>query len=70
LEPATIKHVISAIGGTIARSIIHVQIEKDRKLCFGAYDNFNPEGLFFGDARLIDRLVATGLLVPRKAVRN
>jgi hypothetical protein len=65
LEPATIKRIISAIGGTIARSIIHVQIEKHGKLQFGAYDNFHPECLYFGDAissSLIDKLVSLRLL--------
>lgn len=66
LEPATIKLIISAIGGTIARSIIHVQIEKHGKLQFGAYDHFHPECLYFGDTGLIDRLIEISLLAPGK----
>jgi len=42
------QRIIAAIGGTVPGSIIHIQIEKDRQLQFGAYDNFYPESIYFG----------------------
>ena len=42
------KRIIAAIGGTIPNAIIHIQIEKDGLLQFGAYDNFHPECIHFG----------------------
>src|SRR5579863_7869654 len=61
LEASTIPDIVSAIGGTLPRSILHVQIEKDGKLAFAAYDNFHPECIFFGDAvstEFIERLIS------------
>jgi hypothetical protein len=46
LEPSSEKTILSAIGGTLPRSIIHIQIEKAGILEFGAYDNFYPECIF------------------------
>src|SRR5260370_14868086 len=37
LEPSTGKAILSAIGGTVPKSIIHVQIENEGVLEFGAY---------------------------------
>jgi hypothetical protein len=48
LEPSMGKSIISAIGGTVPNAIIHIQIEKNGQLQFGAYDNFHPECIFFG----------------------
>jgi hypothetical protein len=50
LEPSTGGQIIAAIGGSVSRGIIHVQIEKDGLLQFGAYDNFDPECIYFGSA--------------------
>ena len=61
LELATVPDILRAIGGTIPRNILHVQIEKQGKLAFAAYDNFNPECIYFGDAisaELIERLIS------------
>ena len=47
LVPARIPEVEKAIRSKVAfggyRGIIHVQIEANGKLAFGAYDNFNPD---------------------------
>lgn len=50
LEPSTEQKIIAAMGGTIPGAIIHIQIEKDGELQFGAYDNFSPECIYFGSA--------------------
>jgi hypothetical protein len=50
LEPEMGDAIISAIGGAITKAIVHVQIEKDGSLQFGAYDNFHPECIYFGTA--------------------
>ena len=61
MEAATIPQIFTAIGGTLPRSILHVQIEKRGKLAFAAYDNFNSECIFFGEAvpaGFIERLIS------------
>jgi len=50
LEPSTTQTILSKLGGSVPKSIIHVQIEKDGVLEFGAYDNFHPECLYMGRA--------------------
>jgi hypothetical protein len=65
LELSTGKVILSAIGGTVPGSIIHVQIEKAGVLEFGAYDNFHPECIYFrGGVRLefLESMVSQGLL--------
>ncbi len=65
LEPSTSKTILSAIGGTVPGSIIHVQIEKDGVLEFGAYDNFHPECIYFGGGlrqEFLESMVSQGLL--------
>jgi len=67
LETENIKAIIAAIGGSIPRSIIHIQIGKADKLEFGAYDNFHPECMFFGSALtgpFLNSLVSDGRLIP------
>jgi hypothetical protein len=61
LDETEIPDIVSAFGGKIPSSIIHVQIEKHGKLAFAAYDNFHPECVFFGDsisAEFIERLIS------------
>ena len=61
LEPSVISDIVSALGGTLPRSVLHVQIEKAGKLAFAAYDNFHPECIFLGDsisAEFIERLIS------------
>ena len=68
LKSSDISHIFSSIGGTLPRSTLHVQIEKNGKLAFAAYDNFNPECIFFGDAisaELIERLVSNKSIAKR-----
>jgi hypothetical protein len=50
LDLSTVEKIVAAIGGTIPQAIIHIQIEKNGLLQFGAYDNFHPECVFFGSA--------------------
>lgn len=61
LEATAIPDIFRAIGGTFPRSILHVQIEKEGKLAFAAYDNFHPECIFFGESisgEFIERLIS------------
>jgi hypothetical protein len=65
LEPFMSKAILSAIGGTVPGTIIHVQIEKENVLEFGAYDNFHPECIYFrGGVRqeFLESMVSQGLL--------
>jgi hypothetical protein len=69
LEPSTIPAIFTGIGGTIPRSVLHIQIEKDGQIEFGAYDNFNPESIVFGSAitkAFIEALTSEGILKPVK----
>jgi hypothetical protein len=47
LEPSTSRTIVSAIGGTVPNTIIHIQIEKGGTLQFAAYDNFHPQYIVF-----------------------
>ena len=61
------KSIISAIGGTVPDAIIHIQIEKNGKLQFGAYDNFHPECIFFGTGvkqAVLETLVSQVIMRP------
>jgi hypothetical protein len=65
LEPSMGKAILSAIGGTVPRSIIHVQIEKEGVLEFGAYDNFHPECIYFRSGvrrEFLESMMSQGLL--------
>ena len=65
LEESTIRPMISALGGNVPKSIIHVQIEQAGRLQFGAYDNFHPGCMSFGDAVspvVLENLVSDGVL--------
>lgn len=68
LELATLPDIVRAIGGTISRSVLHVQIEKHGKLAFAAYDSFHPECIYFGEtisAELIERLISNKTIAPK-----
>lgn len=57
------KAVIAALGGSIPSSVVHIQLENDGNLVFGAYDHF--QHLHFGellDEGFLDRLVSDGIL--------
>lgn len=65
LEPSSENAILSAIGGTLPRSTIHIQIEKAGILEFGAYDNFYPGCIFFGSAvpqTLLESLMSKRIL--------
>ena len=67
LEASMGKKIIAAIGGTVPGAIIHVQIEKDGQLQFGAYDNFHPQCIFFGTGvkeTFLESLAAQGIVRP------
>jgi hypothetical protein len=48
LEPPLIPAIVSAMGGTVSRRIIHVQIEKRGVREFAAYDNFDRACVVLG----------------------
>jgi hypothetical protein len=48
LEPPLIPVIVSAMGGTVSRRILHVQIEKRGVLEFAAYDRFDPSCVVLG----------------------
>jgi len=50
LEAETVGSIMTAVGGTVPRSILHIKVEKDGRLELGLYDNFAPRGMFFGSA--------------------
>jgi hypothetical protein len=73
LERAMSRPILSALGGSIPKSVLHIQIEKAGVFEFGAFDNFHPECLFFGEGLskdFLDSLVSQGLLKPQAKSRS
>jgi hypothetical protein len=67
LESSTSKTIVSAIGGTIPNTIIHIQIEKGGSIQFAAYDNFHPQCIVFNpaiDKAILDSLVSEDIMRP------
>lgn len=67
LEPGVGQSIVSAIGGTVPNTIIHIQVEKGGVLQFGAYDNFYSECIFFGpevSERIIGFLLSESIIRP------
>jgi hypothetical protein len=67
LEPSTSKTIVSAIGGTVPNSIIHIQIEKGGALQFAAYDHFHPQCIVFNPAvkqSILESLVSESIMRP------
>jgi hypothetical protein len=65
LELHMIKNILSASGGTVPRTILHLQIEKADTLQFAAYDNFDPECIYFGNTLgevFVDSMVSAGVM--------
>lgn len=58
LETETIGPIMAAVGGTVPRTILHIQIEKNERLEAGFYDNFDPNGIFFGPSIPPERIEA------------
>jgi hypothetical protein len=48
LEAEMVGPIMAAVGGTVPRGIIHIQVQKDGRLELGLYDNFAPKCMFFG----------------------
>jgi len=70
LESPMGQNLLSAISGAVPKRIIHIQIEKNGILQFGAYDNFHPGSVFLGPAftqEFVDSLVSQGILKPVQA---
>lgn len=69
LEPSHTERILRAMGGIVPRSILHIQIEKNGILEFGAYDQFNPGCIFFGtalDDGFIGSLISDGVIEHAK----
>jgi hypothetical protein len=67
LESSMGQKILAALGGAVPQRIIHIQIEKDGALQFGAYDNFDPACLCWGpvlDQGFVESLVHRGMLKP------
>lgn len=65
LEAETITSIMAAVGGTVPRNILHIQVEKHGKLELGVYDNFTPQALFLGSAlptTFVDTLQNDGVI--------
>ena len=48
LETDLVGAIIAAVGGTVPRGILHIQIEKGNRLELGLYDNCAPKASFIG----------------------
>jgi hypothetical protein len=48
LEAEMVGPIMAAVGGTVPRGLIHVQIQKEGRFQLGLYDNFAPKFMFFG----------------------
>jgi hypothetical protein len=69
LESSMGQKLLSAISGAVPQRIIHIQVEKDGVLQFGAYDNFDPACLFWGPALnqdFLESLARRGILKPTR----
>lgn len=69
LESSMGQKIFPALSGAVPQRIIHIQIEKDGVLQFGAYDNFDPACFFWGPAlnqEFVESLVSRGILKPMR----
>jgi hypothetical protein len=48
LEAEMVRPIMAAVGETVPRGLIHIQIQKVGRLQLGLYDNFAPDSMFFG----------------------
>ena len=48
LGHSTSEKIYAALGGRVPKKILHVQIEKNGVIQFGAYDCFHPQRIAFG----------------------
>jgi hypothetical protein len=75
LEADTIRPIMDRVlpQGRIVHDVDHVQIEKNGKLEFGAYDNFHPECIGAGAAvleTLLQELTSRGVLRSYELVKE
>jgi hypothetical protein len=66
LEAEMVGPIMAAVGGTVPRGIIHIQVQKDGRLELGLYDNFAPTCMFLGSSitsTFLATLQDTGTLV-------
>ncbi|HEX4320068.1 MAG TPA: hypothetical protein VHZ52_04145 [Acidobacteriaceae bacterium] len=73
LETGLATGIIRAIGGTVPKTILHIQVEKAGRLEMGLYDQFHPEATFFGPALtapMLDRLESEGILRKWNVLRR
>ena len=75
LEADTVRPIMDRVlpQGRIVHDVIHVQIEKNGKLEFGAYDNFHPECIGVGPAvpeTLLQELQCRGVLRSYKLAKE
>jgi len=65
LEVGSAECILRAIGGTVPKTVPHIQVEKAGKLEMGLYDSFQPEMSYFGTAMIAlfhTRLEAEGIV--------
>jgi hypothetical protein len=65
LEPPVAEAVFKRLGYRVPNGVIHVQIEKNGVLEFGAYDNFDRNSMYWGPAltgSFVESLVSQGIL--------
>jgi hypothetical protein len=65
LELAIFETILHRPGRRVPHRMIHIQFEKSGILEFGAYDNFDPDRLFFGPTlagAFLESLVSQGTL--------
>jgi hypothetical protein len=48
LEVEMVLPIMAAVGGTVPRGLIHIQVQKEGRLQLGLYDNFDPNCIFLG----------------------
>ncbi len=69
IEPPITDTLFKKLGYRVPSRIIHIQIEKNGILEFGAYDNFHRDAMFWGPAltgTFIESLLAQGILSSEK----
>ncbi len=65
IEGSAADSIMAALGGVVPRSILHIQIEKNGILEFGAYDQFDLEGIFLGatlKGSFVESLISDGVI--------
>jgi hypothetical protein len=66
LDAGEARAILIALGGTIPRGVLHVQIQRGGKLELRLYDRFSPDVSFFGPSvtlQFLAQLQSEGLLM-------